>query len=49
MRGREQLLVGSLQPSDVTGTVVFLASPDARYITGAVIDVAAGANARYTA
>lgn len=49
---REQyhaLPVGSLQPSDIAGTVVFLASPGARYITGAVIDVAAGANARYTA
>ena len=43
------LPVGALQPEDIGGTVVFLASPAARYITGAVIDVAAGANARYTA
>lgn len=43
------LPVGALQPEDVAGAVVFLASPGARYITGAVIDVAAGANARYTA
>jgi NAD(P)-dependent dehydrogenase (short-subunit alcohol dehydrogenase family) len=42
------LPVGALQPEDIGGTVVFLASPAARYITGAVIDVAAGANARYT-
>lgn len=49
---REQyhaLPVGGLEPSDIAATVVFLASPGARYITGAVIDVAAGANARYTA
>ena len=44
-----QLPIGLLEPEDIAGTVVFLASPAARYITGAVIDVAAGANARYTA
>lgn len=43
------LPVGALQPQDIAGSVVFLASPAARFITGAVIDVAAGANARYTA
>lgn len=43
------LPVGILEPEDMTGTAVFLASPAAKYITGAVIDVAAGANARYTA
>lgn len=43
------LPVGILEPEDITGTAVFLASPAARHITGAVIDVAAGANARYTA
>ena len=37
-----------LEPEDVADSVVFLASPQAKYITGAVIDVAAGANARYT-
>jgi short-subunit dehydrogenase len=41
--------VGILEPEDVAGSVVFLASPAARYITGEVIDIAAGANARYTA
>ena len=43
------LPVGLLEPEDIAGTVVYLASPAARYITGAVIDIAAGANARYTA
>lgn len=44
-----QLPVGLLEPEDVAGTVVFLASPAAQYISGLTIDVAAGANARYTA
>ncbi|MEM8723414.1 MAG: SDR family oxidoreductase [Cyanobacteria bacterium P01_G01_bin.39] len=43
------LPVGLLEPEDIGGTVVYLASPAAKYITGAVIDIAAGANARYTA
>ena len=38
-----------LEPEDIADSVVFLVSPQAKYITGAVIDVAAGANARYTA
>lgn len=42
------LPVGILEPEDMTGTAVFLASSAAEHITGAVIDVAAGANARYT-
>lgn len=42
------LPVGILEPEDVAGAVVYLASPGARYVTGATIDVAAGANARYT-
>ena len=37
-----------LEPSDVADSVVFLVSPQAKYITGAVLDVAAGANAKYT-
>lgn len=44
-----QLPVGLLEPEDVAGTVVFLSSPAAANITGVTIDVAAGANARYTA
>ena len=37
-----------LEPEDIADSVVFLVSPQAKYITGAVIDVAAGANAKYT-
>lgn len=37
-----------LEPSDVADSVVFLVSPQAKYISGAVLDVAAGANAKYT-
>lgn len=44
-----QLPIGVLEPEDVAGAAVFLASPAARYITGATIDVSAGAGARYTA
>lgn len=43
-----QLPVGLLEPQAIADAVVFLVSPGAKYITGAVIDVAAGANARYT-
>ena len=44
-----QLDVGLLEPEDIAPTAVYLASPAAAMITGATIDVAAGANARYTA
>ena len=43
------LPVGILQPEDIAGAAVFLASPWAARISGSTIDVAAGANARYTA
>jgi SDR family mycofactocin-dependent oxidoreductase len=36
-----------LDPAEVTKAVLFLASPEARYITGEVIPVAAGWNARH--
>jgi NAD(P)-dependent dehydrogenase (short-subunit alcohol dehydrogenase family) len=36
-----------IEPGDVAHAVAFLASPRSRYITGEVIDVAAGANARH--
>lgn len=49
MANYHKLPVGLLEPEDMAGTVVYLASPAARYVTGQVIDVAAGANARYTA
>jgi NAD(P)-dependent dehydrogenase (short-subunit alcohol dehydrogenase family) len=40
---------GMLEPEDMIGAVVYLASPGARWVSGQVIDVAAGANARWTA
>ena len=43
------LPVGLLEPEEIGGTAVFLASPAAKYISGVVIDLAAGANSRYTA
>ncbi len=43
-----QLDVGLLQPEDIAGSAVFLASPAAAMITGSSIDVSAGAAARYT-
>lgn len=43
-----QLPVGLLEPQAIADAVVYLVSPGAQYITGAVLDVAAGANARYT-
>jgi SDR family mycofactocin-dependent oxidoreductase len=38
-----------IEPEDVTAAVIFLASDGARHITGSVIDVDAGASARFTA
>jgi SDR family mycofactocin-dependent oxidoreductase len=38
-----------LEPEEITAAVVFLASESARHITGSVIDVDAGASARFTA
>jgi SDR family mycofactocin-dependent oxidoreductase len=38
-----------LEPEEITAAVVFLASEEARHITGSVIDVDAGASARFTA
>jgi SDR family mycofactocin-dependent oxidoreductase len=37
-----------LEPEEVTAAVVFLASESARHITGTVVDVDAGASARFT-
>jgi NAD(P)-dependent dehydrogenase (short-subunit alcohol dehydrogenase family) len=37
-----------LEPEEITAVVVFLASEAARHITGSVIDVDAGASARFT-
>ncbi len=41
--------VGVLPPEDVAAAVVFLVSDEARFLTGEVIDVAAGSNARWQA
>lgn len=49
LRAYNVLPVGRLQPQDVADAVLFLVSPGARFITGASIDVAAGANTKYTA
>jgi SDR family mycofactocin-dependent oxidoreductase len=38
-----------LRPEDVTAAVLFLASDDARYVTGTALDVAAGWNAKHLA
>jgi SDR family mycofactocin-dependent oxidoreductase len=37
-----------LEPEEITAAVVFLASEGARHVTGSVIDVVAGASARFT-
>lgn len=38
-----------LQPEEISAAVVYLCSPEARHITGAVLDINAGASARVTA
>jgi SDR family mycofactocin-dependent oxidoreductase len=38
-----------IEPEEITAAVVFLASEAARHVTGSVIDVDAGASARFTA
>lgn len=37
-----------IEPEEVTAAVAFLCSDGARHITGAVLDVSAGASARFT-
>ncbi|WP_206151262.1 mycofactocin-coupled SDR family oxidoreductase [Starkeya sp. ORNL1] len=49
MRQVHALPVPWVSPEDVAAAVTFLASDDARHITGSAIDVGAGSNARYTA
>jgi SDR family mycofactocin-dependent oxidoreductase len=44
-----QIPVPWVEPEVISRAVLFLASDDAQYITGAALDVAAGANALYTA
>jgi len=38
-----------VEPEDVTAAVLYLVSDGARYVTGSVIDIDAGASARFTA
>ena len=49
MENYHKMPIGMLQPEDIAGSAVFLASKHAQYITGTIVDVGAGANARYTA
>ena len=49
LREVSALPIGILDPDNVADAVLFLVSERAGYITGAALDVAAGANARYTA
>ncbi|XVV00669.1 mycofactocin-coupled SDR family oxidoreductase [Actinosynnema sp. CA-248983] len=39
--------VGLIEPEDVADAIAFLASPQARYISGTVLDVTAGASTRW--
>src|SRR5262249_26305083 len=43
------LNIGRMPPEDVSAAMVFLASEDARYISGSTIDVSAGMAANITA
>lgn len=49
MRNYNALSVAFIEPEEVAHGVLFLASDDANNITGTTLDIAAGANARYTA
>ncbi|MBD3882894.1 mycofactocin-coupled SDR family oxidoreductase [Phormidium tenue FACHB-886] len=49
MLGYHSLQVPAIEPEDIGKAIVFLGSDEARYISGTVLDVAAGGNARYTA
>jgi NAD(P)-dependent dehydrogenase (short-subunit alcohol dehydrogenase family) len=40
------LPVVSVEPGDVSNTVLYLASDEAKYVTGVTLSVDAGANAR---
>ncbi|MFC6092805.1 mycofactocin-coupled SDR family oxidoreductase [Saccharothrix lopnurensis] len=41
--------VGLIEPEDVADAIAFLASPRARYVSGTVLDVTAGASAKWNA
>lgn len=48
MLGYHALATPALDPVDIAQSATFLASDNAKYISGLVLDVAAGGNARYT-
>ena len=49
MLGFHALPVPAVEPEDIANAIAFLASNKARYVSGLVLDVAAGGNAQYTA
>jgi NAD(P)-dependent dehydrogenase (short-subunit alcohol dehydrogenase family) len=49
MLGYHSLPVPAVEPEDIAATIGFLATDAARYISGTVVDVAAGGNAHYSA
>ena len=49
MLGFHALPVPAVEPEDIANAIAFLASDKARYVSGLVMDVAAGGNATYTA
>ncbi len=49
MKGSHLLPIGLLDPKEIANAAVFLCSPQANFITGVALDVAAGSTARNTA
>lgn len=49
VRGNHALPISALEPEDIANGIAFLCSDEARHISGLVLDIAAGGNARYTA
>ncbi|GAA3882212.1 mycofactocin-coupled SDR family oxidoreductase [Saccharothrix violaceirubra] len=49
LRGYNTQPVGLIEPADVAEAIAFLASPKARYVSGTVLDVTAGASTRWNA
>ncbi|WP_433269154.1 mycofactocin-coupled SDR family oxidoreductase [Actinosynnema sp. CS-041913] len=48
LRGYNTQPVGLIEPEDVADAIVFLASPRARYVSGTILDVTAGASTRWS-
>jgi hypothetical protein len=49
MTGLHAQPVAWLEPEEVTRAVMYLVDPGANHITGTVMDISAGASARFTA